>query len=80
MKTNTLDRSIKDALGAGFYEIPRFQRPYSWDTARNWRTKSSSNCRRFIRPIANGTVENFHPIHTGLLKAKKSRSTGLRVR
>lgn len=26
-----LDRTIKDLLEGGFYKIPRFQRPYSWD-------------------------------------------------
>lgn len=26
-----LDRTVKDRLEGGFYKIPRFQRPYSWD-------------------------------------------------
>lgn len=26
-----LDRTIQDTLAGGFYRIPRFQRPYSWD-------------------------------------------------
>ncbi|MGH8037529.1 MAG: DUF262 domain-containing protein [Stenotrophomonas sp.] len=31
MKIESHDRSIKDLLGADYYVIPRFQRPYSWD-------------------------------------------------
>jgi uncharacterized protein with ParB-like and HNH nuclease domain len=26
-----LDRTTKDLLEGGFYKIPRFQRPYSWN-------------------------------------------------
>ncbi len=31
MKIKSDDRDIGDILGSGFYKIPRFQRPYSWD-------------------------------------------------
>src|SRR5262245_50361014 len=33
MKVKPFDRTIKNLLEAGFYKIPRFQRPYSWDRA-----------------------------------------------
>lgn len=32
MKIESHDRSIKELLGADYYVIPRFQRPYSWDS------------------------------------------------
>lgn len=32
MKIESHDQSIKDLLGSGYYVIPRFQRPYSWDS------------------------------------------------
>jgi len=31
MKIRSIDKDIKDILESGFYRIPRFQRPYSWD-------------------------------------------------
>ncbi len=31
MKIKSDDRDVRDILGSGFYRIPRFQRPYSWD-------------------------------------------------
>lgn len=31
MKITSLDRNIKELFDSGFYKIPRFQRPYSWD-------------------------------------------------
>ncbi|WP_263375903.1 DUF262 domain-containing protein [Granulicella aggregans] len=31
MKIRSIDRSINDILKGGFYKIPRFQRPYSWE-------------------------------------------------
>lgn len=32
MKIESHDRSINDLLTSGYYVIPRFQRPYSWDS------------------------------------------------
>lgn len=32
MKIESHDQSIKEVLGSGYYVIPRFQRPYSWDS------------------------------------------------
>lgn len=32
MKIESHDRSIRELLGADYYVIPRFQRPYSWDS------------------------------------------------
>lgn len=40
MKIRSIDRDIADILKGGFYRIPRFQRPYSWDrenTADFWK-------------------------------------------
>jgi hypothetical protein len=31
VKITSLDKSVKDLLGAFFFYIPRFQRPYAWD-------------------------------------------------
>ena len=31
MKIQSIDKNIKEVLESGFYRIPRFQRPYSWD-------------------------------------------------
>jgi uncharacterized protein with ParB-like and HNH nuclease domain len=31
VKIRSIDRDINDILKSGFYRIPRFQRPYSWD-------------------------------------------------
>ena len=31
MKIRSIDKDVKDILESGFYRIPRFQRPYSWD-------------------------------------------------
>lgn len=31
MKVSSIDKDIKSILESGFYEIPRFQRPYSWE-------------------------------------------------
>ena len=31
MKIESRDRTVKDLLSSGYYVIPRFQRPYSWD-------------------------------------------------
>jgi len=32
MKIESQDQSIRDLLGSSYYVIPRFQRPYSWDS------------------------------------------------
>jgi len=32
MQIKPFDRTIKEVLEGGFYRIPRFQRPYSWDS------------------------------------------------
>lgn len=32
MKIESHDRSVKELLGSDYYVIPRFQRPYSWDS------------------------------------------------
>lgn len=32
MKIESRDRTIKELLGSAYYVIPRFQRPYSWDS------------------------------------------------
>lgn len=31
MKITSIDKDIKQLFSSGFYKIPRFQRPYSWD-------------------------------------------------
>lgn len=31
MKINSIDKNVKEILSSYYYEIPRFQRPYSWD-------------------------------------------------
>ena len=31
MEIKPLDQTIRNLLKTGFYKIPRFQRPYSWD-------------------------------------------------
>jgi len=31
LKIRSFDRDINDILKGGFFKIPRFQRPYSWD-------------------------------------------------
>src|ERR1035437_7340293 len=31
MKIRSIDKNIADILNSGFYQIPRFQRPYSWE-------------------------------------------------
>jgi uncharacterized protein with ParB-like and HNH nuclease domain len=31
MRIKPTDRDIKNIFETGFYSIPRFQRPYSWD-------------------------------------------------
>ena len=31
MKITCIDKELKEVLESGYYEIPRFQRPYSWD-------------------------------------------------
>ncbi len=31
MKINCIDKEIQQVLETGYYQIPRFQRPYSWD-------------------------------------------------
>lgn len=31
MKINSIDKDMKGVLTSGFYVVPRFQRPYSWD-------------------------------------------------
>ncbi len=31
MKIDSADREVKEILTSGFYQVPRFQRPYSWD-------------------------------------------------
>ena len=31
MKIRSINKDVKDVLESGFYRIPRFQRPYSWD-------------------------------------------------
>lgn len=31
MKITCLDREIRNVLGTGYYHVPRFQRPYSWE-------------------------------------------------
>jgi len=32
MKIRAIDKDVKDILTSNYYKIPRFQRPYSWDT------------------------------------------------
>jgi uncharacterized protein with ParB-like and HNH nuclease domain len=31
MKITSLDREIRKVFETGYYNIPRFQRPYSWE-------------------------------------------------
>ncbi|HEY5638141.1 MAG TPA: DUF262 domain-containing protein [Burkholderiales bacterium] len=31
MKISSTDRTMHQVLGHGFFTVPRFQRPYSWD-------------------------------------------------
>ena len=31
MKISSIDKDIRGVLTSGFYMVPRFQRPYSWD-------------------------------------------------
>ena len=31
MKIECFDKDIASVFGEGFYKIPRFQRPYSWE-------------------------------------------------
>lgn len=31
MKIESIDQDIRTLLSSGYYKIPRFQRPYSWD-------------------------------------------------
>ena len=33
MNVNANDKTIEAILSGGFYQVPRFQRPYSWDTS-----------------------------------------------
>lgn len=35
MKIECQDRQIEQLLGNDYFEVPRFQRPYSWET-ENW--------------------------------------------
>ena len=43
MKIRSIDKDIKDILESGFYRIPRFQRPYSWDLAKTSRTSGMTS-------------------------------------
>ncbi len=31
MKIISLDRNVEEVLSGGYYKIPRFQRPFSWE-------------------------------------------------
>jgi len=31
MKINCIDKEIKKVFETGYYHVPRFQRPYSWE-------------------------------------------------
>lgn len=50
MDVNANDRTIESILTGGFYRVPRFQRPYSWD---------SSNVEDFWEDIVESETDYF---------------------
>jgi Protein of unknown function DUF262/Protein of unknown function (DUF1524) len=50
MDVNANDKTIESVLTGGFYRVPRFQRPYSWD---------SSNVEDFWDDVAESTSDYF---------------------
>lgn len=50
MKIESTDQTIADLLNAGYYVIPRFQRPYSWD---------QENITEFWDDTVRGTNEDY---------------------
>lgn len=50
MNVNANDKTVEAVLTGGFYEVPRFQRPYSWD---------SSNVEDFWEDVRESTSDYF---------------------
>ena len=50
MKIQSQDKSVGDILQAGYYRIPRFQRPYSW---------TKENVEELITDILNGNSSDY---------------------
>lgn len=50
MKIESTDQTIADLLNAGYYVIPRFQRPYSWD---------QENITEFWDDTVRGSTEDY---------------------
>lgn len=36
MRISTIDKTVAEIFRSGYYKIPRFQRPYSWDNENIW--------------------------------------------
>jgi len=36
MRISTIDKTVNEIFRSGYYKIPRFQRPYSWDNENIW--------------------------------------------
>lgn len=53
MKISSLDKNVADLLGASYFQVPRFQRPYSWD---------STNVEEFFKDCI---VESTHDYFIG---------------
>jgi hypothetical protein len=66
MKVKPFDRSVKNLLEAGFYRIPRFQRPYSWDRANLedfWRDVNDVTGDYFIGSMVAYKTDSHSDLH-----------------
>lgn len=50
MKIDAADKDIGDILNLGYFKIPRFQRPYSWEL---------DEVQTFWDDVINGTTDDY---------------------
>jgi hypothetical protein len=89
MNVNANDKTIEAVLSGGFYQVPRFQRPYSWDASNVedfWEDVAESGADYFIGSMvifngggASGLVDGQQRLTTATMMLSAIRNEYVRL-